>query len=84
MIRILFIFLLWLKKKGDKMSIKELTIKMIVSNQKIKNLTNQLIELRKYAIETEFLLLNEINVNNQFEQMLKIELVCEEIDPCAN
>ena len=60
------------------MTSKELAIKLIVSNQKIGNLTRQLIELRKYEAETEFLLLSEIDVNDQVEEALRVELVCEE------
>ena len=59
------------------MGTKELAIKLIVSNQKIGNLTRQLIELRKYEAETELLLLSEIDVNDQIEKALRIELVCE-------
>lgn len=60
------------------MNTKELAIKLIVSSQKISNLTRQLIELRKYEAETELLLLSEIDVNDQVEKALRVELVCEE------
>ena len=66
------------------MSSKELAIKLIVSNQKISNLTRQLVELRKYEAETEFLLLSELDVNDQIEKALRLELVREETYICSN
>ena len=60
------------------MNSKEFAIRLIVSNQKINNLTRQLVELRKYGAEIEFLLLSELDVNRQIEKTLKTELVCEE------
>jgi|SRR3990167_655602 len=59
------------------MTTKELAIKLIISNQKIVNLTNQLLELRRYEAETEFLLLAAIETNDQVENMLQVELVCD-------
>ena len=53
------------------MTTKELAIKLIISNQKIVNLTNQLLELRRYEAETEFLLLAAIETNDQVENMLR-------------
>ena len=66
------------------MGTKELAIKLIVSNQKIGNLTQQLIELRKYEAETELLLLSEIDINDQVEKMLRTELICDEAYSHAN
>lgn len=66
------------------MSSKEFAIKLIVSNSKISNLAQQLVELRKYEAETEFLLLSELDVNRQIENTLKAELICEEAYSHAN
>lgn len=66
------------------MNSKEFAIKLIVSNQKIGNLTRQLIELRKYEAEIEFLLRSELEVNDQIEKMLRTELVYEEAYSHAN
>ena len=66
------------------MNTKELAIKLVVSNQKIGNLTQQLIELRKYEAETELLLLSEIDINDQVEKTLRIELICDEAYSHAN
>lgn len=66
------------------MNSKEFAIRLIVSNQKISNLTRQLAELRNYAAEIEFLLLSELDVNRQIEKTLKTELVCEEAYSHAN
>lgn len=66
------------------MNSKEFAIKLIVSNQKISNLTQQLVELRKYGAEIEFLLLSELDVNRQIENTLRTELICEEAYSHAN
>lgn len=66
------------------MSSRELAIKLIVSNQKISDLTQRLIEIRKYEAEIKFLLLSEMDVNDQFEQILRTELLCEEAYLHAN
>lgn len=64
--------------------IKELTIKLMVANNKIQNLMEQVIEVRKLEKKVEFLLRQELKISDELADNLRLELLCKEAYDAAN
>lgn len=64
--------------------IKELTIKLMVSNNKVQNLMEQLIEVRKLEKEAKLLLRQELKISDELADNLRLELLCKEAYDAAN